>query len=87
MKRRRVSRWLTAKRWAPLLAGGLALQVNLTGCDPEVRDAVLTGVQTSLTGMITSILNAFFLSIADSGSSTSQPVVQAVFENLSGWLA
>ena len=86
MKRRRVSRWLTAKRWAPILAGGLALQVNLTGCDPEVRNAVLSGVQTSLTGLITSILNAFFLAITDS-SSTSQPVVQAVFENLSRWLA
>lgn len=87
MKRRRVSRWLIAKRWAPLLAGGLALQANLTGCDAEVRNAVLTGVQSSLTGLITSILNAFFLSIQDTGSSTSQPVVQAVFENLSSWLA
>ncbi|MBN2563879.1 MAG: hypothetical protein JXQ75_23435 [Phycisphaerae bacterium] len=87
MKRRRVSRWLTVKLWAPLLAGGLALQFNLTGCDPEVRDAVLGGVQTSLTGLITSVINAFFLSLQDAGTTTSQPVVKAVFENLSGWLA
>ncbi len=87
MKRYRVSRWLTGKGWVPLLAGGLALQVNLTGCDPEVRNAVLSGIQTSLTGIITSIINAFFLSLADTGSSTSQPVAKAVFETMQNWLA
>ena len=86
MKRYRVSRWLTAKGWVPLLAGGMALQVNLTGCDSEVRNAVLTGVQTSLTGMITAIINAFFLSLADA-TSTSQPVAKAVFETMQSWLA
>ena len=88
MKRRPVSRWLIAKRWAPLLAGGMALQVvNLTGCDPEVRDAALNGIQASLTGLLTSILNAFFLSLQSAGSATSQPVVKAVFEALPNWLA
>ncbi len=86
MKRYRISRWLTAKGWAPLLAGGLALQVNLTGCESEVRNAVLTGVQTSLTGLITSIISAFFLSLQDA-ASTSQPVAKAVFETMQSWLA
>ena len=86
MKRRRVSRWLTVKRWAPILAGGMAMQANLTGCDPEVRDSVLSGVQTAMTGLITSVINAFFLSLQDSGTTT-QPVVKAVFENLQNWLA
>jgi len=84
MKRRRSSRWLIAKRWAPILAGGLALQANLTGCDPEVRDTVLTGVQTSMTDLIASIINAFFLSLQNS-STTTQPVVEATFENLRNW--
>ena len=86
MTRRPHPLWLKALRWTPLFAGGLVLQ-NLTGCDPEVRNSVLTGIQTSLTGLITSILNAFFLSLQDIGSQTSQPIVQAVFKNISGWLA
>lgn len=87
MKRRRVSRWLIAKRWTPFIAGGAALQMNLTGCDQEVRDAVLTGVQTSMTGLFTAIIDAFFLSLQDIGSSTTQPVVQATFESLRNLLA
>ncbi len=87
MKRRRAFRLLTVKRWIPLLAGGLALQFNLTGCDTEVRNTVLGGIETSLTGMIDSVIAAFFLALQDSGSSTSQPVVKAVFENLTTWLA
>ncbi len=87
MKRYRVSRWLTAKGWAPLLAGGLALQVNLTGCDSEVRNAVLTGVQTSLTGLISSIINAFFLSLQGAVSEDPQPVAKALFETMQSWLA
>jgi hypothetical protein len=75
-----------AKRWAPLLAGGVVLQFNITGCDSEVRTAVLGGVQTAMTGLFTSIINAFFLSLQDSGA-TSQPVVKAVFESLQSWLA
>ncbi len=86
MKRRRVSRWLIAKRWAPLLAGATILQFNITGCDAEVRTAVLGGVQSAMTGLFTSIINAFFLSLQDSGGATSQPVVKAVFENLQSWL-
>lgn len=83
MKQRRISRWLITRRWIPFIAGGAALQINLTGCDQEVRDAVLTGVQTSMTGMITAIINAFFLSLQGVGSgTTTQPVVQAAFENL-----
>ncbi len=79
MKTRRKPWTFLAARWAPLLAGGLALQVNLTGCDPEVRDAVLNGTQTAMTGMLTSIINAFFLSF-NNLNTTSQPVVQAIFD-------
>ncbi len=89
MKLRRPKSWLTfAKRWAPFLAGGLALQINLTGCDPEVRNAVLTGVQESMTTLFSSVIEAFFLSLRDAGSSsTTQSVVKAAFESLQGWLA
>jgi hypothetical protein len=66
----------------------MALQVNLSGCDPNVRDAALTGIQTSLTTLSTAFIQAFFLSLQGATSSTTtQPVVKAVFENLSTWLA
>ncbi len=86
MDRRRKFWSAVAVRMAPLLAGGAALQVNLTGCDSEVRDAFLTGIQTSMTSLITSIINAFFLSLQDAGA-TSQSAVQSTVLNLSGWLA
>jgi hypothetical protein len=90
MKRHRPKSWLRfAMRWAPFLAGGMALQINLSGCDPNVRNAALTGIQTSLTTLSTAFIQAFFLSLqgATSSSTTSQPVVKAVFDNLSTWLA
>jgi hypothetical protein len=90
MKRRRSKSWLAViKRWAPFLAGGLALQINLSGCDPEVRSSVLTGIQTSLNTLFTAVINAFFLSLQDAGSTTTttQPVVKAVFDTLHTWLA
>ncbi|HPF40636.1 MAG TPA: hypothetical protein P5081_10180 [Phycisphaerae bacterium] len=81
MKSRRKPLILLARKWAPLVAGGVALQINLSGCDTEVRDTVLTGLQTSLTGLVTSIINAFFLSLQDAGT-TSQPVVNAIMEQV-----
>jgi hypothetical protein len=79
-------RMLTSKKWLTLLAGGLVMQFNLSSCDPEVRNAFLTGVQTSILGLMDAIVGAFFLSLQDAGNSTSQPVVQA-FHTLSQWLA
>lgn len=82
MNRPLLTRMVKSKVFLPLLVGGMALQANLGGCDPEVRDAVLTGFSTSLTSLSGAIINAFFLSLQEAGSSTSQPVVQAVFETL-----
>lgn len=82
MHRRFITRLVKSRLFLPLLAGGLALQVNLTGCDPEVRNTVLDGVQTSITGLFSAVIQAFFLSLQDAGTSTSQPVVQAVFDHL-----
>ncbi len=77
MKPRRKSWMLITKRWAPLVMGGMALQFNLGGCDPEVRDAVLTGLQSTLSTLLTTVVQAFFLSLQDAGT-TSQPVVQVI---------
>ncbi len=82
MKPRRKLWLYLAKYWAPIMAGGIAIQFNLTGCDPQVRSSVLTGVQTSLTGLLTSVINAFFLAIQGGmdDSTTSQPVVQGIID-------
>jgi hypothetical protein len=87
MKRNLLARLAVRKFWLPVLVGGLALQLNLSGCDPTVRTTVLTGIQTSIVGLMTAVVNAFFLSLSGSSSSTSQPVVQTVFEQLKNWLA
>lgn len=86
MKPRRKPLILIARKWAPLMLGGAMLQINLSGCDPEVRNSVLTGVQTSLTGLIGSLINAFFLSLQNAGS-TSQPVVKAIHDVAQTFLA
>jgi hypothetical protein len=86
MKRRFTHRILTSKLWLPILAGGMAMQFNLSGCDQDVRDTFLTGVATSLTSLVTAVINTFFLSLQDAGSSTSQPVVQ-LMHSLPNWLA
>jgi hypothetical protein len=89
MKRRFYSRLVSHKALLPVICGGMALQF-FTSCDPEVRATVLGGLQESLIGLATSMLNAFFMSLAGSaggGNSTTQPVVQAVFEFLQTGLA
>lgn len=70
--------------WAPILAGGFVAQLSLSGCDPEVRDTILTGVQTSMTGLVTAAINAFFRSLGE--SATSQAVVQ-VIHTVGQWFA
>lgn len=63
-----------------LLAGGFAAQV-FNSCNSSLRDSILVGVQTSLTGLVATFIDAFFQSLM-SQSSTSQPVVRAIAEFL-----
>lgn len=87
MKRPVFARLITNKLWLPLMVGGITLQ--FAGCDPEVRTTVLGGLQTSIVGLVSAVLNAFFLALqgGSSSGSTSQPVVQAVFDSLKSMLA
>ncbi|MGB2986945.1 MAG: hypothetical protein WBE26_13820 [Phycisphaerae bacterium] len=55
--------------------GGSAFQ--LSGCDPEVRSTLLTGLETTTQSLSTALITAYFLSLEDddasSGVSTTTP--------------
>jgi hypothetical protein len=62
--------WKRAMRATTILAlGGTAFQ--LSGCDPQVRSTLLSGLQTTTTGLMTTLVSAFFLSLADDNSNSS----------------
>ena len=46
-----------------LAIGGSAFQ--LSGCDPEVRAAMLTGLETTTQSLAPALISAYFLSLAD----------------------
>jgi len=69
----------------------MALQmVETGGCNPQVKSALLTGIQSSLTTVVTSVIQAFFTSLAGSAGgtgTTSQPLVKAVIHMAHTWFA
>ncbi len=65
-----------------ILAGGTVMQLGLGGCDPSVREALLSGLQTSFVALTTTFINAFFLALTNVDLPTTNPTVQTVFENL-----
>jgi len=50
-----------------LALGGSAFQ--LSGCDPAVRDTLLTGLETTTQSLSGALISAFFLSLQDGDSS------------------
>ncbi len=57
-----------------LAVGGSAFQ--LSGCDPEVRDALLVGLEGTTQSLSTALISAYFLTLQDddaSGLSTTSP--------------
>ena len=49
--------------------GGTAFQ--LSGCDPAVRSAVLTGLEATTATLSTTLITAFFISLEDDTQGTS----------------
>lgn len=63
-------------KWAAMALGG---SLVLSGCDPTVRDTVLGGVQMASSGLVTSLIAAFFESLAaDAADDASQIVMSAI---------
>jgi hypothetical protein len=52
---------------ACLAVGGTALQ--LSGCDPQVRSTLLTGLETTTSSLSTALIQAFFLSLQDNNTT------------------
>jgi len=78
MKRTNLYTRLWSRRWVLLLAGTVT-PISLSGCDPTVRDTLLTGIQTSATTLISSVLAAFFAAIQNAATSqTAMHVVDAM---------
>ena len=50
-----------------LAIGGSALQ--LSGCDPTVRDTLLTGLESSTQSLSAALISAFFESLGDGESA------------------
>jgi len=64
-----------------IAAGAVLTQVNFSGCNQDLRNTLLAGIESSLTGLVTTFINAFFQSLI-TPVTTSQPVVQAIFDHL-----
>ena len=67
----------TRKFWVMASSGGLTLAV-LEGCDADVRDTVLNGVEGAATGLLTTFISAFFQSLNDPEETAT--TVQAIIE-------
>jgi len=73
---RRNTRMLVA-----LAIGGSVMQISFSGCDQQLRDTLLTGIQASVNGLVTTFINAFFQALMTDDSS-SQPIVQFLTDTL-----
>lgn len=61
------SLWMRLVRATTILAmGGSAFQ--LSGCDPEVRATVLSGLQSTTTSLSATLITAFFQTLAEEDS-------------------
>lgn len=75
MKRTNLYMRLWSRRWVLLLAGTVT-PLSLAGCDPTVRETLLTGLQTATTTLLSSVLSAFFTALQN--AATSQFAMQTV---------
>ncbi|MCO6436815.1 MAG: hypothetical protein J5J06_06990 [Phycisphaerae bacterium] len=69
MSNRRTFRGRMIRLAMSLAVGGSAFQLG--GCDPAVRDALLTGLETTTQSLGSTLITAFFLSLDDGSSSSS----------------
>lgn len=66
------------------VSGGLFV---LSGCDPTVRDTVLTGVESATTTLVTTFVTAFFESVLSAGDDDAVTTVKAIVEHVPEFFA
>ncbi len=64
---RRKTRTRFVRFMMAVAVGGSAFQ--LSGCDPTVRDTVLTGLETTTVNLANTLISAFFISLDDDDDS------------------
>ncbi len=65
---------------ANLTVGGSLFAFS--GCDPEIKDTLLGGVQGAVTGLVTTFIDAVFVILARNGEEETLTTVRAIFEHL-----
>lgn len=79
------ARW---QRWARRMTVGGGLMFGaFSGCNPEVRDLLVTGLQDTTVGLATTLLDALFAGFLSDSGGGGVTTVQVVFEELTRWLA
>ena len=76
---------LRGKIWLMVTASGGGLFV-LGGCDPEVRDTMLSGAESAATTLMSTIISAFFQSVLATEEETAT-TVKAFIEQIPEFLA
>ncbi len=72
-------------RLLSMVSGGSLLA--LSGCDPTVRETVLTGVEGATTTLITTFIRAFFESVLAPEDEGTVTTVKAIVERLPEFFA
>jgi hypothetical protein len=79
--------WLLRRRiWLLTVVSGGGLFV-LGGCDPTVRDTVLSGVESATTTLLTTFITAFFQSVLTAGDEGTVTTVKAIAERVPEFFA
>ncbi len=66
---KKMTPWKRFVRFTTAVAvGGSAFQ--LSGCDPAVRDTVLSGLEATTSSLTSTLISAFFISLQDDDSGT-----------------
>lgn len=66
--------------WLGVVAGGGTFV--LSGCDPNVRESVLSGVGDAATSLASTFIGAFFEGLLNDAAEDQGTVVKAVLEQL-----
>jgi hypothetical protein len=72
-------------RLLSMVSGGSLLV--LSGCDPTVRDTVLSGVEGATTTLITTFIQAFFQSVLAPDEEGTVTTVKAIVERVPEFFA